>query len=155
MDSLANNMAIISRTPKHYLMTTGANISGEALLAMEVPLTHKAKKHQRRFTTSWQDIAQFILKLSGTEIEASKIMLVWERVESVQPKTDAETRQLAFNTGIPLLTLLRREGWTEQEIQELEKDIKKEKEAQRTTAQAVLDKLRVEDEQSNDDPEED
>lgn len=149
MDKLANSMAIISRTPKHYLMTTGANISGEALLAMETPLTRKAKKHQKRFDSTWQDIAQFILQLSGITIEANAIAPVWERVESIQPFTEAQTNQIAFNMGIPLITILRRQGWTEQEIQTLEDDKKAEKTAQRSMAQAVLDTLRVRDEQSN------
>lgn len=152
MDKLANSMAIISRTPKHYLMTTGANISGEALLAMETPLTRKAKKHQKRFNSIWQDIAQFILQLSGITLDANMITPTWERVESIQPFTEAQTRQLAINSGIPLLTLLRREGWTEQEIQTLEDDMKAEKTAQRSVAQAVLDTLRIRDEQSNPEP---
>lgn len=149
MDKLANSMAIISRTPKHYLMTTGANISGEALLAMETPLTRKAEKHQKRFDATWQDIAQFILQLSGITIDANAIIPVWERVESIQPFTEAQANQIGINMGIPLITILRRQGWTEQEIQTLEDDRKAEKSAQRSIAQAVLDTLRVQDAQSN------
>ena len=149
MDSLANSMAIITRTPKHYMMTTGANISGEALIAMESPLVRKVKKHKMRFDVSWQNIAQFMLHLSNITIEASKIEPVWERVESVQPKTEAETRLIAINTGIPLTTQLKREGWTEQEIKELEKQIAADKENSQTLAQAVLDRIRIKDEQAN------
>jgi len=149
MDKLANSMAIISRTPKHYLMTTGANISGEALLAMETPLTRKAEKHQQRFNTAWQDVAQFILQLSGITLDANAITPVWKRVESIQPFIEAQANQISINMGIPLITILRRQGWTEQEIQTLEDDRKNEKASQRSTAQAVLDTLRVEDAQSN------
>ena len=149
MDSLANSMAIITRTPKHYMMTTGANISGEALIAMESPLVRKVKKHKMRFDISWQEIAQFMLQLSNITIEASKIEPVWERVESVQPKTEAETRLIAINTGIPLTTQLKREGWTEQEIKELEKQIAADQATKSSLAQAVLDRLRIKDEQTN------
>jgi len=149
MDSLANSMAIITRTPKHYVMTTGANISGEALIAMESPLVRKVKKHKMRFDISWQEIAQFILQLSNIEMEASKIEPVWERVESVQPKTEAETRLIAINTGIPLRTQLKREGWTEQELKELEKQIAADQETKSSLAQAVLTRLRIRDEQTN------
>jgi hypothetical protein len=147
MATLASDIAIITRTPKHYLMNTGSNISGEALLAMESPLVKKAEKHKRRFNAAWQDVAQFILQLDGITVDATSIVPVWDRVESVQPKAEAETRQVSFNTGIPLITLLRREGWTEQEIKMLEEDIAKEKESNRTLAQSVLDNLRVKDEQ--------
>lgn len=150
MNELASDMAIITRTPKHYLMNTGSNLSGEALLAMEAPLVKKVDKHKNRFDASWQDIAQFILQLGGIEVKASKIAIVWAPVESLQPKTQAETRQISFNTGIPLITMLRREGWSEGEIDKLKEDIADEKVNNKTLAQSVLDRLRVEDEQSPD-----
>jgi len=149
MDKLASDMFVQTRTPKHYLMNTGANISGEALLAMEAPLIKKVDKHQRRFTATWQDVGAFILKLSGIEVQPSEVTPVWERVESIQPFTEAQTMQLSVNTGIPLVTFLRRQGWTEQEIQSLQDDMKAEKTASRSLAQGVLDNLRVQNEQNN------
>jgi hypothetical protein len=119
MDKIANAMAIITRTPKHYFMTTGANISGEALLAMESPLVKKCKNRQNLFASQWQDIAAFIAKLEGLTVTADDITCVWERPESIQPKTEAETRQIGVNSGIPLETLLRREGWTDEELAEI------------------------------------
>lgn len=149
MDKLANSMAIITRTPKHYLMTTGANISGEALLAMETPLTRKAEKHQRRFTAVWQDIGAFILRLLGKQTAPSDITVTWDRVESIQPFTEAQTNQILINTGIPLETILRRAGWTESEIQQLNDDRTAERTRSRTLAQETLASLRNTDAQSN------
>ena len=100
-------------------------------------------------STAWQDVAQFILQLSGITLDANAITPVWKRVESIQPFTEAQANQIAINMGIPLITILRRQGWTEQEIQTLEDDRKNEKASQRSTAQAVLDTLRVKDAQSN------
>lgn len=147
MDNLANRMFVITRTPKHYLMTTGANISGEALLAMEAPLVKKCKKRQREFGSQWQDIAAFLLQLDGVTIDPSAITPIWERIESAQPKTEAETRQIAYNTGIPLITLLKREGWSEKEITAMAKDKQLQQKAEKTVAQAVLNDLRIKQQQ--------
>jgi len=149
MDKLATAMAIITRTPKHYLMSTGSNISGEALLAMESPLVKKVKQRQKIFEGVWQEVAKFILQLSGYVIDQNDIVVTWERPEALQPFTEAQTRQLAINSGIPLETSLRRDGWSEQELSQLRNDIKNAKEIQSSVAQAVLDKLRIQQEQQN------
>lgn len=149
MDKLANRMFIITRTPKHYLLTTGANISGEALLAMESPLVKKVAKRIREFSAQWQDIAAFIMKLDGLNIEPSAIKTIWARVESTQPKTEAETRLIGVNTGIPLITLLKREGWTEKEIENMKDDKLAQQKAEKTVAQALLNSLRTQQEQTN------
>lgn len=150
MDKLANSIAIITRTPKHYFMTTGANVSGEALLVMEAPLVKKVANKQTIFNAVWQEIATFLCLLdSGKRINPSDITVVWERVESLQPKTEAETNQIAVSTGIPLITQLRRTGWTESEIDNLMQDKKDEQKTARSLGQQVLDELRIEQEQGN------
>ena len=149
MDNLANRMFVITRTPKHYLMSTGANISGEALLAMEAPLVKKCKKRQREFSSQWQDIAAFMLQLDGAIVDPSDISVIWDRVESIQPFTEAQARQLGVNTGIPLITLLKREGWTDAEIEGMQDDKKLQDKAEQTVAQAVLNDLRIEQNQQN------
>lgn len=127
MDKLANAIAIITHTPKHYLMTTGANLSGEALLAMENPLVRKVKTRRRTLSAVWQDIASFLLLLEGEKIPPATITVNWERSESVQPKTEAETRKLDLDAGIALRVLLKREGWTDKEIEENDKAKAEEK----------------------------
>jgi hypothetical protein len=149
MDKLANYIAIITRTPKHYFMTTGANISGEALLAMESPLVKKVKNRQKLFGAVWQDIAAFMLLLDGQNINPDDITVVWERAESIQPLTEMQTLQIAVNAGIPLTTQLKRDGWSEDEITSMLADKKKEQAASRALGQQVLDTLRTQQDQQN------
>lgn len=149
IDPIANAIAIITRTPKHYLMTTGANVSGEALLAMESPLIRKAEKRQREFSAQWQDIAAFLAQLDGATIEPSDINVLWERAESLQPKTEAEVLQIGVNTGIPLITLLKDAGWSSEDIDAMKEDQEQMKKAQDTVAQAVLNELRTRQNQLN------
>jgi hypothetical protein len=110
---------------------------------MEAPLVKKCQKRQKYFASQWQDIAAFILQLDGVIIDPSDVTVVWDRAESVQPFTEAQTRQLGVNTGIPLITLLKREGWTEAEIKSMQDDQKLQDKARQTVAQAVLNDLRI------------
>jgi hypothetical protein len=121
MDKLANAIAIITRTPKHYFMATGANISGEALLAMESPLTKKAMKRQKRFGAQWQDIAAFIAQLEGLTIAPDDIKPIWKRPESIQPLTEMQTVQTGTGAGVDVETMLLHEGWDEKEVAEMNK----------------------------------
>lgn len=119
MDKIANYIAIITRTPKHYFMSSGSNLSGEALVAMEAPLVKKCQKRQKQFQAQWQDIVSFIAQLSGLQVAPDDVTCLWERVESVQPKTEAETMEKSINSGIPLEIYLKRNGWTEEEVNEI------------------------------------
>jgi hypothetical protein len=151
IDFFSEKIFTQTRTPKNYLMSSsGANLSGEALLAMEAPLIKKCKKRQTLFGAQWQDIAAFLFLLDGVTIAPSDISPVWARIESVQPYTEAQTMQLMINTGVPLITYLRRVGWTEAELEQLATDVGLQKKAQTTLAQATLESLRIEDQQSND-----
>lgn len=149
IDKLANTIGIITRTPKHYFMSSGANISGEALLAMEAPLIKKVEQRQEQFSTTWQEIGAFILKLQGKEVKTSDVITVWDAPSSVQPLTEAQARQTSVNTGIPLLTQLRREGWGTDEIEQLVEDKQKERELNTSLGRELLDKLRTESAQEN------
>jgi len=152
MDKLANAIAIITRTPKHYFLTTGANVSGDALLVMESPLVKKVHKRQMTLTADWQDVIRFLLQLDGLAVDKSDITISWESAQTVQPYAEAQTRQLAVNTGIPLVTQLKREGWTESDIEALLADRKSDQAQQRSVAQAALNELRIQQEQDNDAP---
>ena len=59
---------------------------------------------------------------------------VFRDVASIQPRAQAEIRQLSVNAGLPLVTVLSDEGWTQAEIDQMTQD----KEAEQTTATAGL-----------------
>ena len=134
MNELANDLFAQTRTPKHYLMQSGSNISGEALLAMEAPLTKKAGKRQKRFGAQWQEIAAFMAQLEGMNIEPHNIKPMWKRAESIQPLTEMQTVQAATGAGIPLESALTHQGWEKKEVDEI---VKKKDAAQRKRANSV------------------
>ena len=122
MDKLATFIGISTRTPKHYFYQQGGDPSGEALIAMEAPLNRKILAYIERFTVTWQKVAAFLLALSGTVVDPMDITPIWEPVETIQPLTESLIRQNTVGAGVPLLTALRREGWTDAEVDALMAD---------------------------------
>jgi hypothetical protein len=143
MKDLAASISIITRTPKHYFMTQGGDPSGEALIAMESPLVKKVKRYMARFAPPWKELASFLLKLDGREVPADAIQLIYEKPETVQPKAQAEVRKLKVETGMPLTTVLRAEGWTAEQLATLEQDkLAQQAQSAQGLAQALLNRQR-------------
>ena len=143
IDRLANAVGIISRTPRHYFYGQGGDPSGEALIAMEAPLNKKVTRHIERFSATWRAFAAFLLVLSGGgEIDPLTITAVFDPVQTVQPRTAAEIREINARTGIPLTTTLRAEGWTDAEIEQMRQDRQAERIAEADLATAYLAEAR-------------
>lgn len=138
IDNLATALGSITRTPKHYFFSIGSNLSGEALIAMEAPLNKKAQDRIDRFTPVWKQAAAFMLRANG--LNPKNIQPIFDKPETVQPRTEAETRQMNVNAGMPLVTVLRDEGKSDDYIDRMLKD-KQAEEARRQTslANALLD----------------
>lgn len=150
IDKLATSLAVISRTPKHYFFAQAGDPSGDALIAMEAPLNKKTKKYVEKFSVEWRMLAIYLLKLSGIEgVAQVDIQTIWEPVETIQPRARAEISQIEVSTGIPLVTSLTRQGWSSDEITQMQKD-KKDEAKMTSLAQAELDRLRGADSRSND-----
>ena len=143
IEDLALAVSTITRTPKHYFFQIGSNLSGEALIAMEAGLNKKAQDRIDRFSPVWANVTRFLLKLDGYEVPVEKIQPIFDKPETVQPRTQAETRQMNVNAGVPLVTVLRDEGKSEAYIKQMLKD-KQDDEARRqnSLAQALLEQQR-------------
>lgn len=150
LDRITSYLAIITRTPKHYFFSQGGDPSGEALIAMEAPLNKKCDAYIERLKVPWQRLAAFMLRLSGVDVQASDIQVLYADPETVQPRTRAEIRQIDVNAGIPLVTVLRREGWTQKELDGMEDDRSAERAAQTNSlALALLQQQRQFDQNNN------
>jgi hypothetical protein len=91
---------------------------------MEAPLNRKVQDRIERFEPVWKEAMSYALHLSGHEVDVQDISVRWEKVETVQPRTQAEIRSLGVQAGIPLITLLKDEGWSETQIVDLLKEQK-------------------------------
>ena len=122
MDATSHAMGVISRCPRHYFWSQTGVPSGESLLAMEAPLSTKVTHYLHRFSREWKRAAVFLMELEGQKVDLYSIEPVWADVRTVQPLSQAQIRQTNVSAGMPLITQLRDEGWTEEEIQEMLKD---------------------------------
>jgi len=138
IDKFTVDIAIISRTPKHYFYGQGGDPSGEALIAMEAPLNHKAQKYIDRFTATWSELAAFMLRLAGAgEIDDNAIVPIFDKPETVQPYTQSLIRKESVAAGIPLMWQMEQEGYSEQELADLE-DARTEQADQQTERMAQV-----------------
>jgi hypothetical protein len=132
IDKWTTSVAIISRTPKHYFFAQGGDPSGEALIAMEAPLNHKAQKYISRFTATWSELAQFMLRVDNA------IVPMYDTPQTVQPLTDALILKEQRAAGVPLLWIMKQRGYTDQELKDLEDAIRQaQAEQQAQLAQAM------------------
>lgn len=139
IDNLATALGSITRTPKHYFFSVGSNLSGEALIAMEAPLNKKAQDRIDRFAPPWKQATLFMLRASGETVRDEDVVPTFDRPETVQPRTEAETRQLNVSAGMPLVTVLRDEGKSQAYIEKMLKDQKDQAEQNKSTlAQSLL-----------------
>jgi hypothetical protein len=114
IERLAGAMATISRTPRHYFSGTGGDPSGEALAAMESPLVAKVLTIQTRLTTTWNALLAFGWG-GGT--------IIWYDPHTVQPMMQASIRKANVEAGIPIMTVLRDEGWTKDQLEKMVEDM--------------------------------
>lgn len=138
ISSWTTAIAIISRTPKHYFYGQGGDPSGEALIAMESPLNHKAQKYINGFMATWSEIAQFMLQIDGKVIDDNAIVPIFEEPETVQPYTQSLIRKESVAAGIPLMWQMKQEGYTEQELEELEESRSEQKQEEMDTLAATM-----------------
>lgn len=139
IDSLADAIAVLSATPKHYFSGQGANVSGEALQAMEAPLIAKLELYQQTLGTEWARAMAFTMALQGQTVDAEDIECIWQPPHTVQPQSQAETRYTNMQAGIPIINQLRDEGWTEDQIDQLLEDARRMQPAKAPGPQGNID----------------
>jgi hypothetical protein len=122
MDQLAMAIAIITRTPKHYMLAQGGDPSGEALITMEAPLTRKVERYQEHFSATWKRAAAFMLRLSGTTVEPSQIVPQYDPIATVQPLTQAQVGVLKDQLGVSKPQIQRELGYTEEQIVKMQEE---------------------------------
>lgn len=118
ISQLSTAIGIVTRTPKHYFYAQGSDPSGEALIAMESPLTRKVSRLQATLRPVWRELAGFLLGVDDT----SNIWIAYEDVETVQPMTEAQIALTWRQTGMPLATVLKEQGWTPEDLDEVADD---------------------------------
>jgi hypothetical protein len=118
IEMLVQHMASQTSTPPHYLLSTGQMPSGESLRSAEAPLVAKARRKQRVFGGSWEEVARLSLKMVERELAAGdQLATVWSDPESRTESEHVDAVMKMQSLGVPnehLWTLL---GFDQQEIE--------------------------------------
>ena len=113
----------VSKIPVHYLTLSSDFPSGRALRTAEAPFVAKLESQQRDFGEVWEDVQLLALQQDGATLVdevRDSLAVVWR---SAAPLAEEDKWDLVLQmttTGVPLSVALKRIGWTEDEIAELE-----------------------------------
>ncbi|HEU0165672.1 MAG TPA: phage portal protein [Thermomicrobiales bacterium] len=113
----------VSKIPVHYLEMTGNFPSGRAQSLASIPFTKKMTDRTKADGAVWGDVQRYGVRLRGFDVKAGDIRVNWESVEDTSDDDvwDLITQQI--NSGVPLVTALRWNGYTEDEITQFEQDL--------------------------------
>ena len=141
IDKLAKAISIITHTPKHFVLEQGQEVSGEALIAMEAPLNKKAQDRIDRFEAVWEDVIVLMASIDNISIKKKDFEVQFDMPETIQPRTQAEIRQIKVTgAGMSLRTALREEGRSPAYIEQALKDKETDDKAKnKTLANAMID----------------
>ena len=149
INELISAVSFISHVPKHYFERTGANVSGEALVTMESALVKKVNRKRELFGDTWQEVAVFALKVLGMDIPKRDIQPQWGAAEADQPLTETQIIMNYRSAGLPLRSALRLNGYTDAEIEIIDREVAEEKQVQSDLAQLYLENARSQSAQEN------
>jgi len=109
---LVSVVSAITDTPQHYFMGTGTDApSGEALIVMESPLTKKVQDRIDRFIPTWRAVGAFLFKLQNVAVNPRAIIPDFDRVTTIQPRTERDVALIDKQLGVSRQTLLTDLGY--------------------------------------------
>lgn len=116
IDQKVSHLAIVSRTPKHYLLPEGQDPSGDAIKSSESGLVRKIQKKATSFGEALEEVMQLARKSQGKEVTVdSEIVWADPSTESEAVRTDATVKQ--FEAGlIPAEVALEDLGYSQTQI---------------------------------------
>lgn len=152
IDNLAQAIAIISRTPKHYFFAQGGDPSGDALIALEAPLVKKAKRRMGNFGAVWQEVGSFLLRHGERpmQVEPYQIVPQWADAETILPSVRSQVALNYKNADVPTESALLEAGWSREKVDAMKKARVEEKSSGSTEAQEILANIRARASQVND-----
>jgi hypothetical protein len=108
--------AAITQTPPHLLSpTTIANISAEALVALEAGLASKVAARQAEWGEAWERVLLLAGRMVGVEVP-SDAEIIWANLEARSQAQVVDGVVKLKSIGLPMRSLLERLGLTPQQV---------------------------------------
>lgn len=139
IDRAANVIATVASIPKTLLFSGGALPSGASLRALEAPLVKKAERYAHRWEPVWADVLRWLAGVGlGRALAETDIDVVWTDPGTSDSEGTAAVTKTYVEAGMPLVTALRRQGWTDAEIEAMAADRAEEQAAGASLAAAYM-----------------
>ena len=144
IDKVVQHISGISRTPPHLFYVQANYPSGEALKTAESGLVHKAKLRQVNLGNSWEDVmymARNLERAFGSQAPSEDAWLetLWADPETRNEKEHIEGLAMKREKlGVPRRQVWRELGYSEAEMDQMEKDLQAQKVADANVGAALL-----------------
>jgi hypothetical protein len=120
-DADVHDLAAVTQTPPHYLLSKMANLSAEALAAAEAGLTRKVDERKHGFGESHEQLIRLACWVMGDDAGARDVeaQVRWKDMQSRSLAQAADALgKLAQMLGVPLQMLWEQiPGWTDQDVE--------------------------------------
>lgn len=122
IDKAVGHIAAQTRTPAHYLLVGGtiANVSGDALKAVETGLVKRTQEKTEHFGRGIRDVFELVALAEGDEAKATAVRggkVLWKDVENRSDAQLADALSKKKDIGYPLRYLLELDGLPPSEIE--------------------------------------
>ena len=116
------HIAAQTRTPAHYLLIGGtiANVSGDAMKALETGLVKRTEEKTQHFGRAVRDVFELVALVESSPAKAQAVRrgkVLWKDVENRSDAQRADALQKKQAVGYPLRYLLELDGLPPQEIE--------------------------------------
>lgn len=139
------HIAAQTRTPAHYLLIGGtiANVSGDAMKALETGLVKRTEEKTQHFGRAIRDIFELVALVGDDTAKAQAVRggkVLWKDVENRSDAQRADALQKKKDIGYPLRYLLELDGLPPQEIERVMTMVREE--ASDPELSRILDRTR-------------
>jgi hypothetical protein len=95
------HLAVVSRTPKHYLLPTGQDPSGDAIKSAESGLVRKIERKQDDFGEAWEEVMQLARQFQDPKAEPSvDSEVVWADASTESEGVRADATIKKYGAGL-------------------------------------------------------
>jgi hypothetical protein len=121
IEIMVGHIAAQTRTPSHYLMIGGsiANVSGDAMKALETGLVMRTKEKTQHFGRAVRDVFELVALAQDDTAKAKAVRggeVLWKDVENRSDAQRADSLQKKHAMGYPLRYILELDGLPPTEV---------------------------------------
>lgn len=143
-DSVAMEIARITRTPLSYFQITGQVAGSQTIEAQEKPLNNKAEKRQVYFGNSWENVLRMCRRLHNTFgsgpllDETQPIEMIWKPTKTRFTKDDLDIFETKRRLGVPEETIWSEMGYTAAQIEQFQEARQRERVEEGNVGQQLI-----------------